>query len=82
MSDDRFGTDGFRDCNHCGCHTNAKLRRCCQAGYEEDIEFSNHRGRFAQGKRLGPRERLEAMGVDVDAEMARFRELLGEDGDG
>ncbi len=28
--------DGFRHCQFCGCHTNAKVRQCCQAGWRDD----------------------------------------------
>lgn len=27
----------FRLCQFCGCNTNARLRRCCEAGYEDDL---------------------------------------------
>lgn len=33
--------DGFRKCQFCGCNTNAKLRRCCNQGYETDLAQSN-----------------------------------------
>ena len=28
--------EGFRQCEHCGCRTNAKLRACCDKGRNED----------------------------------------------
>jgi len=36
----KMANDGFKICEFCGCHTNAKLRRCCIAGYEADLRKS------------------------------------------
>lgn len=29
-------SDGYRTCNFCGCHTNAKVRACCENGHAAD----------------------------------------------
>jgi len=30
----------MRKCNYCGCNTNANIRRCCNAGQDEDRKTS------------------------------------------
>lgn len=40
--------DGFRYCEFCGCHTNARLRCCCDKGQTADREASALRLREAQ----------------------------------
>jgi hypothetical protein len=35
MSDTDYA--GFRDCEYCGCHTNARVRACCSAGRDSDL---------------------------------------------
>lgn len=35
---EHMASDGFFTCEHCGCETNARLRRCCDAGYRADCK--------------------------------------------
>jgi hypothetical protein len=58
-------SNGFRNCEFCGCHTNAQIRRCCQKAYEADHAklLSVVEGARAAAKRHI--ERRRAAGVDL-----------------
>ncbi len=42
--------DDFRACDQCGCCTNAKLRRCCDAGYLADKRAAEDGGPASEEK--------------------------------
>lgn len=33
--------EGWRQCEYCGCKTNAKVRACCRRGYQADRPVPN-----------------------------------------